>query len=84
MIIKLSVTQQDIDEGEKASCTKCPVALALQRALGRQDDAAMVGMGMVNLFIDGNSHKVPDAVRDFVRSFDSGDKVEPFELTFSV
>jgi hypothetical protein len=34
--VKIQVTAEDIKQGVRTSCTKCPIALALNRATGRK------------------------------------------------
>ncbi len=80
MIVSLSVTQEDIDNGIKSSPTKCPVALALTRAM-KKDNCAM---GISRIILSGELKNTPQAILDFVYDFDRGKSVKPFELTFSI
>ena len=72
----VKVTQKHIDQGEKASCPKCPIALALQ---DRGFPNAEVGswtwhLGGWNLGRGGNLSR---RATDFVAAFDTGRSVTP-------
>jgi hypothetical protein len=50
MILKINVTQEDIDDGTPNNCASCPVALATNRALaalGFPNPAARVGTSYI-------------------------------------
>lgn len=68
MIKRITVTQKDIDEGKAVDCDKCPIALAISRALGYH-----VSVTRSLAFIRGNEKfnaKIPDEVGQFIRYFD--------------
>lgn len=78
--MKIEVTQEDIDKGERGSCSGCPVALAMKRALGVQtllveDDAAWTNM---------EEYLLPDPVPDFIGDFDTGEPVKPFTFELPI
>jgi hypothetical protein len=89
----ITVTQEDIDNGERWDCALCPVALALKRAIGKPVSVnADGGLTVVDYDLASDlasftsyspviaSHQ--DSVTEFIRKFDEGDDVEPF--TFEV
>lgn len=75
MLIK--VTQEDIDNGS-VSAGFCPIALALDRTLG--DPAPVIAVYENMLEIDGEFYAIPAAASEFVRRFDAGESVDPFEF----
>ena len=84
----IKVTREDIKNGEPAYNSGCPIALAMQRAIGPH-----VSVGTDRFWpykepedwyarqICGN---LPDEAQGFVREFDDGLDVEPieFQVTF--
>ena len=83
----LEVTQEDIDKGIAEDCEKCPIALALIRAL----KAKNVKFGPVS--VDGEhievyesplgnyeSYRVNEKIGKFVEDFDTGKPVLPFSV----
>ena len=77
MRLTVEVTQQDIERGSLIECRSCPVALALQRATGREVEVA----GPWFIFANSRRHfNLPESVRDFVAQFDSGVAVQPFSF----
>lgn len=75
MIIR--VTQQNIDNGVRQQYDACPVALALRDATAREwqvtKNYAQYALGSLILAL-------PETARDFIRSFDAGREVRPFEF----
>ena len=80
MKIKISVTQEDIDNGWRRSCNCCPIALATRRVSGWK--APCVGNSL--LWDDGDPHsymlELPMVALDFINRYDVGDAVTPFEF----
>lgn len=79
--MKIIVTQEDIDAGKAQCCDSCPVALAAQRA-GLTN--TRVGED-TSFYYDYASHEfkhfgLPREARAFIKRFDDGKKVEPFEF----
>lgn len=80
MLIK--VTQTDIDNGIKGSCVFCPIAQAL-----RKQDKMAISISVGSCFIEyfklgecNNSLRMPEIACNFIRAFDKGLPVEPFEF----
>lgn len=69
--LKVSVTQEDIDHGQ-AGGRKCPVALALTRATGRNVGVALSYFGFYEVEIKafGPAIPLPEEVTKFIHAFD--------------
>lgn len=74
--MRIDVTQYDIDHGSRARSTSCPVALAVKRAVGRED----VSMGAWTGHVGETVVKLPLEVTKFVSAFDSNNPVAPFSF----
>lgn len=79
--MRIQVTQYHIDKGVPEDDRRCPVALAIQDA-GLPD--VRVGQNRDTIEVYGNMYAgtspYPGAVADFVRAFEHGEPVEPFEF----
>lgn len=76
--MKIEVTQDDINNGQRSRCRFCPVALAIQRTFPDQlvtvgNEAAEIGMCFITF---------PTNASEFISAFDKGLKVQPF--TFEI
>lgn len=87
--VKIDVTQADIDAGEKGDCGKCPIALAVDRAIPGAINIS-VGDDMIVFQLSGGYNGVligetPKVAVDFIGLFDEGCRVQPFsfDLTYS-
>jgi len=83
--INIEVTQADIDKGERRSFCKCPVALAIKRAVTPGLEV-YVGQGAITLRNDGglwfDTQSI--SVQDFVVDFDFGRQVKPFSFPLTM
>lgn len=70
----ISVTQEDIDKGER-DCGKCPIALAASRAIG-----IPVDVGNREAWINGSPRVMPSIARQFILRFDAQLAVKPFSF----
>ena len=84
MMLNIRVTQRDIDRGVQGDSFRCPVALAIKRAL----KAAAVWVPEVIIVTKGRSqqtHVTPPEVEGFLESYDSAilefESPRPFSLT---
>jgi hypothetical protein len=86
--MRISVTQDHIKKGRKASCGHCPIALALKDA-GLKDisvESHHVTIHNGRKYIENGKecayHRilVPYEVTHFIYDFDNGRKVETFEF----
>lgn len=78
--MKITVTQQHIDEGIRGSATRDPVAFAMADAGCLHPYA-----GISRLFwYDSENRKhaanITETLYEFIRAFDQGEHVEPFEF----
>ena len=85
--MKIRVTREDIDNGEAGDCDRCPVALALLRHTNA--DEVTVGNCGVDIFHDSGlvvdyGVDLPEVARDFIKKFDTGRDVEPFEFEVDI
>lgn len=80
--MKISVTQEDIDKGERNECRRCPVALALARAgfSGWEVDAGTIFLPHST----AEPIRTPVEVTRFVLDFDEGLPVFPFTFELPV
>ena len=85
--VRVRVTQDDIDAGVRCDCVRCPVALALMRAVpGCREalvDCARFDMDMV----DGpNLYDVPLPIEvvNAIADFDTGAGMSPFEFDLTL
>jgi hypothetical protein len=74
--MNISVTQSDINNGTAANCRVCPIALAIQRVM--EDPRWTVHYGTA--FCGSRMARLPVEASRFVRMFDTGWPVEPFEF----
>ena len=75
--MKIQVTKEDIEKGEKGSCEWCPVALAIQRTYdlknGKDKMVTVDGDG-VGIWDKNNGeqhYQLPQIARDFIHTFDN-------------
>lgn len=91
MKLKLKVTKEHIEKGEREDETSCPIALALMECTiyGQKIIRAVVNSGssIACRTENGYDYKVvgfdPD-IATFIDAFDLGDDVEPFEKELNV
>lgn len=79
-LIYVEVTDDDIKAGQPYVPSLCPVARAVSRSLHA---SIMVGTHSIH---DGRRTVgwLPGVAEDFIRRFDNGDRVEPFEFIFTL
>lgn len=73
--IKIEVTQQDIDNGKRASCFYCPIALVCTRTF---KELCLIGESYLGFIRGGKKYPLPQNARQFVTDFDHGRPVKPF------
>lgn len=82
MRVEISVTAEDIADGRRGSCTKCPIALAIRRLF---PDAGSILTGPNHLRMLCRSRGwqacTPPIAVGFIEAFDRGLPVEPFTFT---
>jgi hypothetical protein len=77
--MKYKVTAEHIAKGERECGSSCPVALAIQEA---ERDMPRLGICVDEYEIECgvDRYKTPEAVRAFVKAYDTEQPVEPFEF----
>ena len=82
--MKITVTAEDIENGQCKIANKCPVALSLKRSTGTEwfVRTRRFERWSADGFIPGQS--IPPEVAAFVAVFDSGSPVKPFTFEFDV
>lgn len=79
--MKIKVTQEHIDRGTKKACSTCPVALALREATGMECEVSTTIAFLPN---NDNGIPLPIDAKDFIRRFDAGTLVQPFEFELPI
>lgn len=85
-IVKIRVTQGDINDGETCDALHCPLAEAMSRALDR---VVSVGCSVWCFVGDGGEllqpmYSLPAEANRFAAEFDRREKVAPFEFDLSL
>ena len=87
--MKIQVTKEDIEKGERGSCEWCPVALAIQRTYdlkNGKDKMVTVDEDGVGIWQDSveKHYRLPLIARDFIHDFDNSDikseQLKPFSF----
>lgn len=74
---KVSVTQEHIRKGSRHDCSSCPIALALKDMFpGRHVFVDIISMRVGR----HNSYGHCDLTHEFMKDFDNGKPVEPFDF----
>ena len=88
---RYEVTREDIEDGERGICTKCPVALAIKRQMPSDWWVNVGGFtGEIAFFFQGdmpdklNTRRIilqtPISVSRFMDKFDAEESAEPFSF----
>lgn len=77
--MRVRVTAEDIRLGKRMDCLDCPVARALQRAVGRS-----VRVYASEKMAGQKVYRLPTSAARFIDQFDIGKKVRPFEFRVTV
>ena len=77
--MKIHVTEDHIRCGTRLQGDCCPVARAITEAGLKNVHVTYSG-----IWIDGDEKPIPPSVSEFVRLFDKGIPVEPFEFDLSM
>jgi hypothetical protein len=65
-MLRIQVTQEDIDSGKQSSTDNCAIARALKRQLGLN----FISVSGLAVMIGGFYYESPDAISRFVHDFD--------------
>jgi hypothetical protein len=74
--MKIAVTQHHIDTGLRGVCTGDPIALAIKDATGSKAWASPAYL----VWGGKKSIQTPESVLEFMKCFDNGYRVSPFEF----
>lgn len=74
----IEVTKEDIYSGTRTDCQRCPIALAVNRALGIK--TSIIGRECMYLNKDSTEIHLPLVARNFISSFDYGILLAPFSF----
>lgn len=87
MLLHVEVTSEDAKNGRVNSCTLCPVALAVNRALEKAGFTYKASVFTTEVcffeswkFTMHPNSRLPVAARDFIFRFDGGQDVEPISF----
>ena len=78
--LTVHVTQEDIDNGERQSCSRCPVARAIARALQVSETRVTVASRIAVFDQRVAPLTTPRKVMSFITAFDGERPVEPFSF----
>lgn len=85
MATTINVTQEDIDEGQMGECYFCPVALAASKMI---KGGCWVNETHIRASGDDEQEfilsELPEEACKFIRDFDSGNPVHPFQFTLDI
>ncbi len=89
MQVMVAVSAEDIRQGERNNCAKCPVGLALARTLGpRYPGAKFMAGSMLGRILPARggliSFEMPKDAEHFMFAFDAKKPVEPFTFTIDL
>lgn len=85
MNVTISVTQDDINEGEPAECGICPIALAARRALKTAAELSVFSDHIKIYFaVRVVLAALPRIAQDFIIDFDNFDPVQPFSFDLDI
>lgn len=81
--MKIKVTQEDIENGTPTESDQCPIALAIRRDLKfkcQVDESYIVVFNNKLSIYDAMEFKTPEVCKNFIKMFDAGVEVSPFEF----
>ncbi len=76
--VTVAVTEKDIEQGMRGSCSSCPVALAATRAVGER--MTITGYSAETEAEPFYRYRLPAGVSSFIYNFDNRYGVEPLEF----
>ena len=84
MKIKIEVKQRHINHGKRGHCSSCPIALAINNTNCFRD--AWISPARFNGWYKNvySSCKLPRSATRFIRRFDTGKEVKPFNFFLEV
>lgn len=86
-MVRIEVTEQDIEQGVAGDCENCPAALAINRAL-KPDFSCDLDCEFVSIFGGPGAPVLnvatPLIVRTFIERFDDYSRVSPFSFELPI
>ena len=86
------ITKEDIEMGERSMSRCCPIALAINRAEGLDDEHKWSALVILDQYEIANEngkaeYKIKpidneDTLSNFIEDFDEGEDVKPFEFKY--
>lgn len=77
--MKIIVTQEHINMGTRNTCYYCPIALATKTA----GVPCVVFETYLRRFNEEKTYELPSKVKNFIRAYDAGKDVKPFEFNLN-
>jgi hypothetical protein len=77
-VIQITVTQNDIDQGERLDVRACPIARAVRRKFGETREIEVADV----LSIDNIHYELSPRARQFIRDFDEYGAGGPVRFRF--
>ena len=97
MIYTINVTQDHIDNGQRESAFRCPLALAIKESLNIKyipneiNGKAHYPVGVTHQYFriydtlsNFQEYELPEKVYDFVIKFDRNEEVQPFSFEMEI
>lgn len=78
----VEMTQEDLDQGKRSSCSACPAALAIRRAARFAEHDGEVTVSCARIAVGDYQMATPWEVAAFVESFDMGLIPDPISFRF--
>lgn len=79
--MKVVVTKNDIKNGKDNSIHWCPIALALKRQYKHVSVMLSTIIVRKTLFADAQVFNLPNEAKRFIKRFDGGLRVKPFQFS---
>lgn len=73
----INVTARDIKFGIAVHGSRCPIARAIRRHFPKTD----IAVSQTRFWVGSTPHHLPEAATRFIRDFDHGWEVSPFQFT---
>lgn len=83
--VRIEVRSRDIARGRRYDPCRCPIAIAVRRALDLDREAFVsVEVGRRRIILESTDCSFPDDARDWAGQFDDGQPVAPFAFSLDL
>ncbi len=82
-LVRIEVKQEHIDKGIPGRCFSCPIALAALAVLPAREFHVQVSRACLG-FRWARAFYLPESARHFVKMFDDGEDVTPFDFEIEI